>query len=119
MITRQDTKKIIRIGVYIILISLIVGYAIFATHNFILGPKITIIEPSNGATIATSSVQIVGIVKRVQSVSLNERPLNTDENGNFKEVMTLAPGYNVFSIVAEDRFVRKKEYRLQLIYKLD
>ena len=66
MINREDTKKIIKISSILIVVFIVLGYTLFASHNFILGPKITILEPKTGSTFATSSIIVKGIALRIR-----------------------------------------------------
>lgn len=119
MLTRYGTKKIVRRLIFTFIILLIAGYALFASHDFILGPSLSLSEPTNGASFTTPSIRIKGIVRRIQDISLNGRSITIDDKGNFNEPALLAPGYNVFELVARDKFGRSKDYRLELVYKVN
>ena len=116
MLNRQGTKKLLKIIIFLMILLFIIGYAFFTSHDIILGPEIIIFEPKNGDSFATSSVIIKGRVFRVKEISLNGRPIIIDNEGNFLENVLLAPGYNVSSIIIQDKFKRIKEYRLELVY---
>lgn len=88
-------------------------------HDFILGPDIIILSPKNGSTIDSSKTEIIGITKRIKEITINGRPITIDEQGNWKEIDILEPGYNVFEIIAKDKFGRQKQYRLELTYKVN
>jgi hypothetical protein len=116
MINREETKKLIKLGSISLVVLIVLGYSAFASHNFILGPEITLSEPENGMTVATSSIKIVGIAHRIKDISLNGRPIIIDNEGNFSEEILLAPGYNVSLLQAQDKFNRTTEYKLELVY---
>jgi hypothetical protein len=119
MLTRQRTKKILRISIITIIALVVIGYATFAFHDLILGPTISISEPINGSTFIDQRVTIVGVVKRIQDITLNGRSITIDEQGNFREDVLLAPGYNAFLLTAKDKFGRVREHRLDLIYRVN
>jgi hypothetical protein len=119
MLSRYGTKKILRALVFIVIIFVVLGYSLFATHDFILGPTITVTEPTNAASFSNPSIRIKGVVKRIQEITLNGRSITIDDKGNFNEAVLLAPGYNVFMLGAHDKFGRSKDYRLELIYKVN
>lgn len=116
MINREGIKKIFRGSVFLIIGIIIISYAYFAIKDYVKGPEISIIEPINGSTISTSTVLIKGQALRIQDITLNNRPLLIDEQGNFSETLLLFPGYNVSLISAKDRFHRTIEYKLELVY---
>jgi len=119
MLTRYGTRKIVRASVITLVALVVIGYAIFATHDFIIGPTITVHEPRNGDTFITPDIRIKGTVQRIQDISLNGRSITIDDQGNFDEVVLLAPGYNNFLLLARDKFGRSKDYRLELVYKVN
>jgi capsule polysaccharide export protein KpsE/RkpR len=116
---RQHTKRILKISLVSLVLVIVIGYTIFASHNFILGPRIILEEPQNGSTLTNSSVVIKGVAQRSQDITLNGRSILIDDQGNFKETTLLAEGYNAITLSATDKFGRKKEYRLELIYKVN
>ncbi|HEY4494628.1 MAG TPA: hypothetical protein VJC02_00825 [Candidatus Paceibacterota bacterium] len=116
---RQGIRKILKIFIFGLFLFVIVGYAIFASHDFILGPTISISEPKNGDIFYEPSVTIKGVAKRIRVITLNDREFTIDEEGNFKETVLLSPGYNIFKLFLEDKFGRSREYRLELIYKVN
>jgi hypothetical protein len=119
MLTRYGTKKIVRVSIFSLAFLVVAGYAIFASHDFLIGPAITVTEPQNGATVSTPIIKILGKVERIKDISLNDRLITIDDVGNFNESVLLAPGYNIFIIKAHDKFGRSKDYRLEIIYKVN
>ncbi len=116
MINRESTKKLIRITIISVISVVIVGYAVFESYDFVLGPSITVLEPQNGISIATSSVVVIGKASRIKNLYINNRPVLIDTEGNFMENILLAPGYNITLLSAQDSFKRTIEYNLELVY---
>lgn len=116
---RQDIKKTIKISIFLFILAIVIGYTLFTSKAFIKGPEIVIHEPQNGSTFATSSIVIRGIAERSRNITLNGKSISIDDQGNFKENILLAPGYNAVTLTAKDKFEEIKEYRLELIYKVD
>ncbi len=117
MINRDGIKRIIQITFIILLICIVAVYSYISFRDYISGPKIIVTEPVNGSTISTSTVKIQGQILHVQEISLNNRPLLIDKQGNFTETLLLFPGYNVSLFSAKDKFGRTTEYKLELVYK--
>lgn len=116
MTNRETIKKILKTSIISVAILIVLGYAIFASHNFILGPKIVLYEPVNGSSVSTSTIVVRGLVMRIKDLTLNGKPIIIDNEGNFKESLLLSPGYNVSLLSAQDRFKRTIEYKLELVY---
>ena len=102
--TRRATVEYGKLFIFLLLGVTIVGYAIFASRDYLRGPQITIIEPSDGAIMSTSSLPIKGQVKRVRTLLLNGRSIVMDEEGNWSEIILIYPGPNTITLEASDRF---------------
>lgn len=110
-------KLYIKIFASFLFISLISGYAIYQSRNIVAGPIITISDPENGTTTTQPLVKISGIAKNVKKITLNDRPIDIDEVGNFDERLLLSEGYNILKISGWDKFDKKTEKIIQLVYK--
>lgn len=98
---------------------LIIGYFIFNFRIFIAGPEILITSPQNGEVTDKELIEISGKAENVNFISINDRSIFLDENGNFKEVLLLSSGYNIIVIKARDKFERVISKNLEIIYKGD
>lgn len=114
---RDSVKKVIKAGLFVSAILVVVIYSFFSFKDYIKGPEIIIKEPLNGSTISTSTVMVKGQVLHIQNITINNRPILIDKEGNFTETLLLFPGYNVSVISAKDKFNRTIEYKLELVYK--
>jgi hypothetical protein len=117
MTDRHKTRKYIKIFIIVILIIIFVGYTIYEIQKIILGPQIEVLYPKNGIMISNSFTEISGIAKNIKEISLNDRKIYIDEQGNFKEQLLLAYGYNVLVLKASDKFGRKIDKVIEVIYK--
>lgn len=98
--------------VYVIILCLIMGllfvYAAFQGRSIIRGPSITLAtEPPT--TTASSTILIEGTAENIVSLTLNGRPIFTDDRGNFSETLVLGPGYTVMTLTAKDRYDRETD----------
>ncbi len=117
MTERHKTKRKIRFAIIGILFIFVLGYTGFEIQKLIFGPKISITSPSNGSLVSDSLIEITGDAQNVKQITLNDRPIFIDENGNFKEKILLSYGYNSLTMHASDRFGQETEKSLELIYK--
>ena len=53
----------------------------------------------------------------LNNVQSGSSPYIVDDQGRFAERLLLAPGYNIITAKAVDRFGKEKEYGLELVYK--
>lgn len=98
-------------------LSLILGYAFYQSRNLIGGPIVIVNEPANGSSVSEQLVKISGTAKNINKILLDDRPIYIDENGSFSERLILSKGYNVVRISAWDKFGKKTEKTLELVYK--
>ena len=95
----------------------VVIYSVYQAKNIFKGPTITITNTKNGAMLSDPLLIIEGKAERISFITLNDRQIFIDEKGVLREQLLLQNGYNIISIKATDRFNRRAEERLELIYK--
>jgi len=115
--SRRETKFYLKAILITVFLIALFGYGIFEIRNYATGPKITISSPANGSAVSESLITIEGQAKNSKIITLNDRPIVLDEAGNFSEKILLSYGYNVLELKAEDKFSKKTEQKLQLVYK--
>ena len=115
MTDRHATRRLLKIIVISIVLICLLGYTAYEIQKIISGPRITVLSPKNGVVISDPLVEISGVAENIKDISLNDRKIFIDEQGNFKEKLLLYPGYNIMSIKAEDRYKRKVEKKLEII----
>lgn len=114
---QHDVKHIFRIGIVILLFLIILAYAYLQARKILEGPEIHISSPKNGSTVYTSLLSINGQTKNINFISLDDRPIFIDEQGNFNEKLLLYPGYNIMKFEAKDKFGKDKLVLLQVNYQ--
>ena len=114
---RRRLKLSLKIFVGSLFLLLILGYSFYQSRNLFMGPVITVNEPGNGSTSLEQTVKISGTAKNIQKISLDDRPIYIDEAGNFSEKLLLSEGYNIIKVSASDKFGKKTEKIIELVYK--
>lgn len=112
--TRSTFIKTIKIVSIILAITIIAGYAAWRSYDYARGPKITIFEPLNNSSMATSTIIIRGQAERINNILLNGSALIVDEKGNFSRISAIFPGMNILTFTAEDKFGRKIRQELRI-----
>ena len=99
------------------IIILIIGvYSFYQARKLIAGPEINIKSPENGATVSQPLVDITGTASNIKDISLDDRPIFIDQQGNFDEKLLLPSGYTIITLKAHDRFKHYTEKTLELYY---
>lgn len=109
-------RIIIRTTLIIFILAGIGGYSLFEARNLLSGPTIIIEQPLNGQLSNTPVTDISGNVRNSVRISMNDRSILIDENGNFREKFVLSTGSNTVKISAEDRFGRNEDAFVQIFY---
>jgi hypothetical protein len=112
----RNTPRAIRYGIIIILVIFGVGYALFNSRIFIKGPQLTVISPIDGTSLFEKKISISGNTFNTSFISVNDRAISIDEQGNFEVPILLQDGYNQVVIKAHDKFDRQVTQTLDLVY---
>ncbi len=112
----RDAKFYLRVTVIVLFALFIGGYSYFQARKLIGGPKIVIESPQNGTSVKESLVEIKGKALNIKDISLDDRPVFIDEEGNFNEKLLVPPGLAIITMKAQDRFGRKTQQILELYY---
>jgi hypothetical protein len=115
--SRRETKFYLKAIVISLFLICLFGYGIFELWKYVMGPKIILASPTNGVSVSESLITISGQGKNTKAITLNDRPIVVDEQGNFSESLLLSYGYNTLKLKAEDRFGKTTEQELQIVYK--
>lgn len=117
MTNKKDAKdwlKIIAISAFLLVI---IAYSAFQARKLLEGPEITLTSPLASGTTSDQLLNITGVAKNIKEISMNNRPIFIDEQGNFKERMVLMSGYNIIRIEAKDKFNKETTKTIELTYK--
>jgi hypothetical protein len=113
--SRTNNLRLLRIIFLITLFLFIAIYALFRSLNYAKGPDIEINSPSNGSTISSPTVKIIGQAFRINKITLNGHNISIDESGNWEQVIIIFPGINKITVYAEDQFGRNISKKLDII----
>lgn len=105
---------IVRWVLYVALAIGLLWYGIHQARLLIAGPTLTLDEVAvvHEAQVTTVS----GVAQNVTSLSLNGRPIFTDEAGRFSERLVLERGYTIMTVRARDRYGREQVLTRPLVY---
>jgi hypothetical protein len=111
-----SVKTVLKVSTIIVAFLFISGYSLYESRNIIRGPILKIFEPTDGSAIESPIVEVKGMAQNISSIRINDRAITTDIEGVFNEKLLLSPGYNIIKLSAEDKFGRKTEKILELVF---
>jgi hypothetical protein len=112
---QRQAKFYIKVSAITAAVLIIIGYTFFSTRHLIQGPLITIETPISGETSNSALIEVSGIARNINFISLNDRPIYIDDKGNFKEKLLLSPGLNIIELYAKDKFSREVVKHLEVV----
>lgn len=96
----------INVGIGILLL-LFVTYLLYSYIRFASSPALIIHSPAQNSITSNEQIEIIGKTDPDATVTINNQPINTDENGNFSVKVNLTDGFNNFTITATNKFGRQ------------
>lgn len=98
-----------------VLFFVFIGIFVYAKMNFIWrGVQIIAqVEKIEGSEVVT----VRGNAKNAVHLTINEREIFIDKDGNFKEYVSPLPGHSVIAIFAKDKFGKTAEKIIELYKK--
>jgi len=98
------TPKIITAGIVTLIILGGFFYLYKEIGRFAAEPRLSIVEPSEDASIDVNSVIVSGITDQDAKLFINDQPVLVNEKGEFRENILLQNGVNNINISATNRF---------------
>lgn len=93
----------------------VLGYIIFQARYLIIGPQI-VLSDKHSLLSNERQIFLTGTAFNISRLWLNDRPIYTDVEGNFKEALVLENGYTVATLRAEDRYGRETRVSQPFVY---
>jgi hypothetical protein len=109
-------KRIMSVGIWVLFILCIIGYAIYQSRAVREGPVITVSTPQNGATVTEPLIRVSGVATQAKELYLDGRGIFIDLKGHFNEELLLLPGYNIIELTAKDAGGRETRTTIELAY---
>jgi bacillopeptidase F len=94
---------------------IVIGYSLFSARHIIKGPTIVIETPQNGELTKNNFVEIKGKSENLNYITLNDRQIFIDDEGNFKEKLILYDGENTLKLYGKDKFGRETTKYIQVV----
>lgn len=114
-VSRLTLGGVLRWVSYLAIGGILSWYVAFQARAFIAGPSITLHSDAT-ALRDTRTIIIEGVAQNVTAIMLNDRPIFTDDKGNFRERLVLENGYTIMTLRALDRYGREKVVTQSFVY---
>ena len=111
----NNSKIALKASLSIFIAVIIIGYSLFSARHIIKGPTIVIETPENGELTKNNFVEIKGKSENINYITLNDRQIYIDDEGNFKEKLILYEGENTLKLYGKDKFGREVTKYLQVV----
>ena len=112
----KNPVKLIKIILYILIVIAILGYSYYQMKDYLKGPILVLTEPVDNSTFYQDDILIKGYAKNISYISMNGRQIFTDQTGQFSEELLLSKGFNIVEVTVEDKYGRKNQQVVKLVY---
>lgn len=97
------------------LVLLAFAYGLFQARTLLEGPELSVSYPAPGDTVTGPVYTLRGTAHNISRVRVNGRPITTDLQGGFSEIMITPDGYSVVVVEAENRLGRYTSRRIEVV----
>ena len=111
---RRNPRYYVKIALILTGFIFLSLYAVYQTRALVGGPELFVAEPKNGSNFSSPEIVVSGKAQNISFITLNGLQIFTDEAGNFARRLVLAPGYNVITLEAKDKFNRSIRKTIQV-----
>jgi hypothetical protein len=113
--TPTSFRTIVKSSFLLLGLLCVAAYVAFQARFLIIGPQLQLTNESE-QLVNHRQITLAGSASNISRLWLNDRPIFTDAQGNFKEALVLENGYTIATIRAEDRYGRETTIKRTYIY---
>jgi hypothetical protein len=113
--TPTSFRTIVKSSFLLLGLLCVAAYVAFQARFLIIGPQLQLINESE-QLVNHRQITLAGSAANISRLWLNDRPIFTDAQGNFKEALVLENGYTIAIIRAEDRYGRETTIQRTYVY---
>lgn len=100
--------------ILVVFFLLVLGYAFFEAQGALFGPSIQV--PEEPTEVHEELITIKGVAERISSLTMNGASIQVTETGAFEEPYLLTRGLNRIVLDAEDKYGRRTQEVVEIIY---
>jgi cytoskeletal protein RodZ len=100
-----------KLAVYLITVLIFVGvvYLYREMGSFSDAPRLIVLNPAADARIENNSLSVEGMTEKDAKLFINNQPILVNDDGKFKENLTLQKGVNTINLKAINKFGKETE----------
>ncbi len=110
-----NLRKKIELFFLITLVCIAIGYGGYRAYPLISGPSITIYNPHDGDTVASTTFELSGQVSKVKEITVQGRLIPIGTDGHFTEILVAQKPYTILVITATDSYGKKAVKTLRVV----
>ena len=112
---QMNLGRVLKWSLCVLMLAVCVWYVTFQARRLITGPSITL-EDSGETVLSTRVTTIAGTADNITSLTLDGRPIFTDDDGAFREQLVLENGYTIMTLRAKDLYGREEVLTKAFVY---
>lgn len=112
-----DLRKQLEFYLVGILVLTALSYGFFRAYPLLAGPNITVDSPKDGENVASTTFQISGTALRAKEITIQGRPITTDTDGKFNEILVPQYPYTIIVLTAKDSYGNIETRSLRVVPK--
>lgn len=101
------TPQIFTVAGVAILLVLFFAYLIFSYFKFAGAPMLSVDRPSNNSVVTKDQIEVAGKSDPDATLSINDEPVQINQEGKFDIKVPLSPGLNTLTVVATNKFKKQ------------
>ncbi len=102
------TPRTVYAAIGVLLLVVASGYIVSQVFGFASPPQLEVTKPVPNAAVSVDSVDVEGSTSSGAELAINNQPVPTDTDGNFKERVRLLPGTNILRVSAKNQRGRER-----------
>jgi len=111
------TPKRITLIVFVLFLILVGCYFWHEIGFLTKAPSLEVIQPPTDITVEEEIFEIIGKTDLSAYLTINDKEIYIDKEGNFKTEINLSKGINIIKIQAKNRFEKINEIIRRIIYE--
>jgi cytoskeletal protein RodZ len=87
--------------------------------SFASTPRLVVLSPQADTQIDGNSISVEGITDKDDSLFINDQPILVNDDGKFKEMITMQPGVNIINVKSVNKFEKAATETVRVQSKVD